>query len=304
MIKSNLSTQIAEKRKTRWALHLTIILTIAVCGVPFAESVDTSESINFHAEMPRFLDGKSATQFAWVSAEEILDSEGEIRYEYVAEWGTVVNRIENGRIAKRAGLDFVKEISDEDCKTIMTLHGDAPIIRNTVEFVQNASTVFTGRVIAIDHGFRGMFPGSLLKIEVDKIVKNSADVDMQEYVYVFTPIARFSVHGVNFCRGYADSEDRPKVGDRLLIISSSSVFDLGRTMVGAWAGQMIFEDKVTKRAAHNKYLKTMIEQNFDQSEKGDTLQLWGDDLPDLNTLAHQIREVCDQSSSDLSIEKR
>jgi hypothetical protein len=262
----------------------SLLLFIFICSSYAYASEDT--------EIPATIEGKSPGSYAWVSIHEVFDPHGNIQHEYFLEGEDITDRI-NRRKAKADTLQQeVVFIGDDECKkhSIISFQGSGAT--STTEFFKRAEVVFAGRIVAIDQGFSLNMSGTLLKVAVQEILKDSFEYEIDRYAFVFFPYSRFSILGEHFCRGELPDGYKIKVGDSVLVASYAMPADLSRQLVWTAGWELIFADSKTGRVLENKLLKAEICRNLGNKalDPGD-LKLWGDDIPDFNALVAQIKDA-------------
>jgi hypothetical protein len=221
----------------------------------------------------------------------MLDSEGDVLYEYFLESRDIVKRIEDSQRTKNGESDLIELLNDDECSKRSFSHYDGPVVGSTTEYMQKARIVFKGSVIAVDQGFSRGLPGTLMLVEVENMIKPSHDYEIDRFAYVFYPYSRFSILGEHFCMGRFPTDYSIKVGDGVLVATYNMPTDLNNQFIKAGSFEVLFEDKEEGRVINNLYLKDLITLHATDDKACESLQLWGDDLPVLDTMAEQVKNA-------------
>lgn len=117
-------------------------------------------------------------------------------------------------------------LSESLCEssTIIFDHPDVP--RNSFEALhQYARDIVVGRIVAIDQGFVSGTPSSLLKVEIESVLRSSGDFAASRSLYVVYPYAVFRIGTTTFCRKEPAAPYRPQIEDRVLLLPASMPID-------------------------------------------------------------------------------
>ena len=89
--------------------------------------------------------------------------------------------------------------------------------RSVAEVARSARAIYLGTVTAVAEGFLDGEVGSLLTVQVDRVVRGSDDFSVTDEVFVYYPYARFSIGELNFWKETPGYPERPAVGDQILV---------------------------------------------------------------------------------------
>lgn len=271
----------------------TQILLCVAFALALGGSAQVLQAAEIGADIPSLIESKTGTRYAWVSTTRVVNPDGEVNYEYFLESSPVADKIERAPLTHADSLGKVADLATEDCNSFYLMSRRYSYAENASDFVGNARLVFSGQIVAVDQGFSDGFSGTLLKVQVTEMMKNTAGYEIESYAYVFYPYSRFSINGAQFCQGNFPELYWPKPGDRVLVFSYATPFDMANQFVWAEGSEVLFEDAESGRVINNILLKETVELNAGaaKDKDKDSLKLWGDDLPDFRTLCKQVRAV-------------
>ncbi len=171
----------------------------------------------------------------WVSAADATTDAGKIRWEGFDPAGRATLRAEVLQSAdlENAALQPVGErapyLSEDLCSasTVIFSHFGDERPRDTWEdLVRYARGIFAARIVAIEQGFLGGLPESLLEVQIEEVIRPSRHFATSPRFFISYPYAVFAVGDQIFCRKYPKFSYRPQVGDRLLLFPSHRPVDL------------------------------------------------------------------------------
>lgn len=173
---------------------------------------------------------------AWVSLEAAVDPEGEVRWD-------LFSTIFPEQLRQR--LDFVAKRLEADpdldpleiCTVTVTSGGPRPDSLGTL--VEEALAIVRGRVVALEQGFAGERPATLLTIEVEERLRFHPSYSGSDYLYLIYVHGRFDFAGTPLCNWGGGFEHPPAVGDRLLVLPRREPMDPEGRVISA-PGEAVF----------------------------------------------------------------
>lgn len=216
---------------------------------PLQKAADAEPAAGTSAEalagdLPETLTNRdpSAQGYLWISARAAATPDGELRWRLFGDSDRSLLRHEGqslDRALRRVAGSSLSQTPQPSAlqpaaerapyldkalcsrSTVLFSHRRDDKPRDTWEDLRRyARAIFSGRVIAIDQGFQGGLPMSLLEVEVDQVVRSSDDYAHTGTFYVAYPYAVFTVGNQVFCRDEPKFEYRPQVGDRVVLFPS------------------------------------------------------------------------------------
>lgn len=207
-------------------------------------------------------------ELLWVIADEAVDANGEVNWPLLGEFNTLVFE---GLLTRRSA--YFEGIGEADplgamtreslpnreiaclnlAESIRPLHlPEKKYLREKDELIEDAGPIFEGRVVAVRGGlYRGM-PGSLLKVEVNRILKAPWWGEMPDYVYSFHFNGSFSLGQYEFCNQHSQLPHLPKAGDTVIVFASSPADKAGEfyepieTVFVTEDGQVLLTPRMSK----------------------------------------------------------
>jgi len=161
------------------------------------------------AEVPDLIPSDEPGRSApiWRSAASLAGEKGEIRLDLFS-----VRELEDlqRRRAYSAGLDCVR-------KGILITESER--FQSLGVSLSYSEAVYSGTILGFKEGMFNSFTGSLYEIRVEEVLLPREPAQIPERLFVFYPIARFSVGAETFCGGSMRLKERPRVGGGMLVFS-------------------------------------------------------------------------------------
>ncbi len=217
--------------QTRWALALGVLVTMlpqSALGIepPNGSLRTLDRSVPSVLAPP--VDGAEPL---WVSAELAADAAGEINWPLLGDtakvmFETVLSR--RYRAHSEEGAEKLQTIWDlprasTSCVNLadfeLPMYGPYQSRLSAKRIVDRAAVIFQGRIIGIAHGFYTGQPGSLLKIEVNRLLKENPTLDPYPVSFVFFPNGDFTVGKYHFCNRHSIFSSMPEIGDSVTVMS-------------------------------------------------------------------------------------
>jgi hypothetical protein len=274
--------------KIRASYLVFLFTTVMFLSVAAINAHDTPDQ---DIKIPGIIERKLSSEYAWVSLGEVLDSQGDFKHEYFITRPDISRKVEESAKLIERDSSLIKVLKDDECNQHLIHHYRGPEAGSTTEYMNSARIVFKGRIIAMDQGFCRGIAGTLMLVEVEEMIKHSSEFEIEKLAYVFYPFSRFSILGEHFCMGGFADGYRIKVDDGVIVATYTKPYDLNNQFIKAGAWGVLFEDPETGKVVNNLALKDLISLNATEDKANNSLKLWGDDLPDFDTLAEQIKET-------------
>lgn len=212
--------------------------------------------------IPDLIDRKivNVTEPLWVSAEAATGDDGQLVWDYFSSGDRevlkpLIERIDAGTVEEKV-LVARQKLAQEDgspylpqrlCPTL-DVWIDEPDWEEArprdsfVDLVQHARAIYKGEVTALEQGFLGAVPHTLMKVEVQDVLRSSEDFAASNHLYVAYPYAAFAIGSRVFCTddpGYGYY--RPQLGDKLLIFPNYGPLDEGEILIKPEPGEILAE---------------------------------------------------------------
>lgn len=166
------------------------------------------------AKAPELVTLKGADVPMWVSAASAVDETGAIRRDRFRP--STHARIERAVAKQRAALAYKSAALEVECPFTLTTHRGRQASSIT-DGLEHAGSIYAGRIVEIEVGFRDGVPESLLAVKVTQTFKGKL-YSASETIYVFYPQARFSVGSAVFCNRGPRADYTPQVGDSIILM--------------------------------------------------------------------------------------
>lgn len=170
---------------------------------------------------------------AWVPMDQVLDKNGRFRADVMGSTGLAVLEAKAMRIDRLSDserlqfpLDMDKRADESTdivqirCPIVSAFPSRQPEPRphgSLAQIVANSEDVLIGTVIETANGFSFGTAGSLLRVQVERSLKNSAQYGETSEVFIFYPHASFIAGGKVFCNQGWFGPDSPKIGNRVFV---------------------------------------------------------------------------------------
>lgn len=212
----------------------------------------------------------------WVSAEAATRDSGQIDWDLLGESAHQnylgVLRMTPPLLAKPPGDHSAPQYDPNssgvrpDCVYYGASYYDSPgrpSDRTLQDVFQNARTIARGRIIEMTPGFFQGEPSTLLTIEIERVLRDAVDSEVLHVVY---PYARFTIGGVNFCKGDTEFPYRPQTGDRSLVMSFREPRDKGGSLYLVSPQELIFETASGSLVLPQRFAASSDRPAFDRLE--------------------------------------
>lgn len=182
----------------------------------------------------------------WISAEAVSDAEEIINLELVDSLHLrgIVEKLredlgERAYRNKAVGKPGVRSVSRSECSRMSGLEDDRggwEAITSTADVAANARSILRGIIREVTPGFYRGIPDSLLRVEVQEIIKGSSPATT---IYIDYQVAHFRVGPYIFCNARSGYEPSP--GDSLLLLDYVGTVDRDDLLFAPRPEQVIFE---------------------------------------------------------------
>lgn len=219
------------KRPTKALLIPAILLGLATAGLARQEVPDIFMSTNPVREEP-----------IWVSARTALSPSGEVNREYFPEYAEnkIRYHLEAGRKSVNEQKKAGKPVDPCGIYVSGTPEYQAPKpARSLDDLIEHSKAIYRGRIVGADIGFLDGLPGKLLRVEIERAYRSSADYAAEQPLFLVHPSARVKVQGQLFCTPHRSYD--PKVGDRVLLFGYYPALDPGRSLLAPAVEHVIYE---------------------------------------------------------------
>lgn len=219
-------------------------LLVAVLLTPGLDSLAAAQAPELPRTIPPLDTAGDTRPLFWVSLDAAVDAQGEPRWDlfsfiFPSELRTRLEYVAE-RAAAEPGLD-----PREICTTTVVSGGPRPDSLGAV--VEEALAILRGRVVALEEGFSGDSPATLLAIEVEERIRLHPSFSGADHLYLIYLHGRFDFAGTPLCNWHDGFEHAPAVGDRLIVLPRWKPADPEGRVIRA-AGEAVFveiEDGVT-----------------------------------------------------------
>jgi hypothetical protein len=187
----------------------------------------------------------------WVSARAAAAERDILHFDLIGEpaassLGRLIEQQRRGRVFAESSVQkpVIQQIADSACHstTLSTsdIGGGSQPSQTFGDLLQNALGIYSGRIVGIEPGFMAGVPASLLKVEVEDVLR-STDEYAPDVLYILYPFARFSIGGYTFCGGLSASLFDAKLGDRILVFPYTGSVSQEAQLAAPRREQMFFE---------------------------------------------------------------
>lgn len=188
----------------------------------------------------------------WVSARAAAAEQGVLHFDLIGEpaasslRGLVEQQRRERKFAESSvQKPLIQRIADSACHstTLSTadIGGGSQPSQTFGDLLRNALGIYSGRIVEVEPGFMAGVPASLLKVEVEDVLRPADEYGESDVLYILYPFARFSISGYTFCGGLSASMFDTEPGDRILVFLYTDPVGRGVQLAAPRREQMFFE---------------------------------------------------------------
>jgi len=186
----------------------------------------------------------------WVSAQAAVDPDSILSWNLLGRERSSLLRgaveaqqeqVENAGPRQAGAPDLsVRPIPAAECKDSILNSEDEGAVVSFRKLVDGAQRVLRGVVRSVEPGFFAGDPATLLTLEVEEVVRESAPSNVTR-IHLAYPTAHFAIGPYRFCHG--EKSYLPAAGDRVLFFDALGPMDPEGRFFATQRRQVFFEDR-------------------------------------------------------------
>lgn len=217
-------------------MNVVLILSLWLSTTASAHESSVPESITVTGSREPF----------WVAARALADLPGKTGY------ALLDSRMEEHRMIMRDQLNkgdegaLAQKSEAEQCpvRTITPFHTARDVPHDSwAAMTEHALAIYAGRITAVEAGFFGGLPASLLRVQISEVVRSHAAFPSSGHLFVPYPAADFDVRGARFCNTGSNTDYMPQISDEILIFAYEEPLDSSGRSLRTTEGNLVFLSK-------------------------------------------------------------